>query len=224
MTNKDGYQRFHSPELDFWVFSKFSNVQCNLTSLYVANIHVYLILETYQEKSLILVSNIQAGSQWKHPLKQKMILCHWMFPIVGTYDLMHSVLTNPHQWLQLKVGLLIIKVTRPLPQIPVSPLSVTKLTLKEPAKRVTNKKNTLWHRWSLFKKSDSYLISEWTIPIRNGVELIIVSYILSCGTPLFTVSVLNILGIITVIFGNWIGQWIRLGMSFSIQFLCSSLR
>ena len=45
-----------------------------------------------------------------------------------------------HQWLQPKLGLLIIKVPRHFPQIPwtPSPESITKLTLNEPAKRDFN--------------------------------------------------------------------------------------
>ena len=41
--------------------------------------------------------------------------------------------TNSYQWVQPKVGLPIIKVSRCIPQIHESPYSITKLTLNEPA-------------------------------------------------------------------------------------------
>ena len=42
------------------------------------------------------------------------------------------MLTNSHQWLQLKVGLLIVKVPRHIPQILWTPISITKLPLNQP--------------------------------------------------------------------------------------------
>ena len=77
----------------------------------------------------------------------------------------HSEYTNFHQWLQLKVDLLSIKVPRHIPKIPRTPLSVTKLTLNEPAKtfidvlfcsyllNCSTNFNVLWQTCSTFQRA-----------------------------------------------------------------------